>query len=144
MVKYWLEWVITFPLTIKFQYSLNFYLFFTQTIFGIPMNLYIWSHSTDQSNEKDFIEFSINIAFDVYQLITLGVLFILITFHIIQKLSYGLHNITIEFSGRNICILSKIFVTKNPEPWINENIQTVAQLWKIDAWNKQSQKMEQV
>ena len=39
---------------------------------------------------------------------------------------------------------TKLCDNKNLEPWINANIQIVAQLSKIDVWNKYGQKVEQM
>ena len=57
----------------------------------ILMNLYIWSHSTDESDSEEFIKYSENIALDVCQLIPLA------TMCILGTMKRG-HKVIIEFA----------------------------------------------
>ena len=46
----------------------------------------------------------------------------------------------LKFLSETFASFLKLFVKKLLEPWINANIQIVAQVSKIDVWDKHSKK----
>ena len=150
MIKFWLEWVSVFLLTIKFQSGLNFHLFLLKWYVK-----YYWTFISDciqQMNliKRNLLNFRKKCCIICMPAYTFGgyIYFINLTYHteiqhivlILNHRCYMYITSPLKFLAETFLSFPKIFIKEIIKLWINANIQIVAQSFKINVCNKHSQK----